>query len=485
MKPHIRIAMTATIVAGLTATTGILTLRRTRVVGAPDNGVQVPNAENVADTLIDDAERDDELRREVRRSVLLKLGAVLTLVLALVFLVAYAVALVTRPESPLSVADVFAIVYHVSHGRLSPEIALQAVLGAAAVCVTINVSLAVDANIGGRRRQIANSAWRSSLSTAAVILAMGSVVIGHAVWANINVQTDFGTALTANFFSIVALLLAITSHQQVNSVERASGVRRATKNLKDLDSWHLELTRRGLPLGANKAAHSARETKFPWRTLRAYGFRLMVLGVIATLYPGVLLAIGVAVRLSTGHGPVFSWWMLKILSLYWLYAMVAFLVVGIASFLRWTMLPPTRPRWLLDVTAHVVRWGYGLLASFLIAAEWISNGVDSGLFSFGLFFVSPAIAWWTLWSSRRRPDAAVPRFLGGPFWELIEWWIQNNRRIHQHQRDKLLRDEIDERWSPGLSSFGPRATRSGWEPGPTRTSTREARLVRSRSDPRA
>jgi hypothetical protein len=27
---------------------------------------------------------------------------------------------------------------------------------------------------------------------------------------------------------------------------------------------------------------------------------------------------------------------------------------------------------------------------------------------------------------------------------LVDWSIQNNRRIHRHQRDNLLRDEMDE-----------------------------------------
>jgi hypothetical protein len=34
--------------------------------------------------------------------------------------------------------------------------------------------------------------------------------------------------------------------------------------------------------------------------------------------------------------------------------------------------------------------------------------------------------------------------LGGHFWTLVDWWIQNNRRIHRHQRDNPSRDEMDE-----------------------------------------
>lgn len=276
-----------------------------------------------------------------------------------------------------------------------------------------------------------------------MMLAMGSVVIGHTVWANINAQTDFGTALTASFFAIVTLLLAITSYQQANSVDRASGYRRAVRNLDDLDAWHLELTRRGLPLGAAQSSLDTRDTTFPWATLRAYGIRVMLIGVVATLYLCVLMSIGVAVRLS-GHVPAFSWWMVKLLFIYWLYGMTVVLVVGVASFLRWTAPPPARARWLLEITAHVVRWGYFILATLLTAADWIANGVDAGLFSYHIFLLTPAIAWWVLWSSRRWPNARIPGFLGGHFWGLVDWSIQNNRRIHRHRRDNLLRDELDE-----------------------------------------
>jgi hypothetical protein len=107
-----------------------------------------------------------------------------------------------------------------------------------------------------------------------------------------------------------------------------------------------------------------------------------------------------------------------------------------------------RPRWLLDVTARIACWGYFLLATLLTAVDWIANGVDAGLFSLGIFLLTPAIAWWVLWSSRRRPYARIPRYLGGHFWELVDWLIQNNRRIHYNQRDNLLRDQIDEKQSP-------------------------------------
>jgi hypothetical protein len=136
--------------------------------------------------------------------------------------------------------------------------------------------------------------------------------------------------------------------------------------------------------------------------------------------------------------------MVKLLFIYWLYGMTVVLVVGVASFLRWTAPPPARTRWLLEITAHVVRWGYFTLATLLTAADWIANGVDAGLFSFGIFLLTPAIAWWVLWSSRRWPNARIPGFLGGHFWGLVDWSIQNNRRIHRHQRDNLLRDEMDE-----------------------------------------
>jgi hypothetical protein len=162
--------------------------------------------------------------------------------------------------------------------------------------------------------------------------------------------------------------------------------------------------------------------------LAGVGIRITLIAAVATVYLGVLMAIGVAVRLST-HVPAFSWWMVKLLFMPWLYGMTIVLVVGIASFLRWTVPPPARPRWLLDVTAHIVRWGYFLLATLLTAADWIANGVDAGLSSFGIFLLTPAIAWWVLWSSRRWPNAGIPRFLGGHFWELVDWSIGRSRTI--------------------------------------------------------
>lgn len=53
--------------------------------------------------------------------------------------------------------------------------------------------------------------------------------------------------------------------------------------------------------------------------------------------------------------------------------------------------------------------------TLLTAADWIANGVDAGLFSYGIFLLTPAIAWWFCGQA----DAG-------------------------HQRDNLLRDEMDE-----------------------------------------
>lgn len=455
MRPQVRMALTVAALAGTAAATSVVALRPARALGAPTGGDQIDPSTHVADKLIADAEQDDNLRRDIRRSAVSKCAWILTLFLTLAYLPVHTATFMTSWGTPPSLTAAIMTVYRAIQGSLSPETALTAVLGALAVCATINVALAVDTNAGGRRRQVASSTWRSSLGAAGVVLAVAAVVIGCTVWANVHTRADFGAASATSLFAVVTVLLASTSQQQANSVDRASGYRRAVNRLKDLDAWDRELIGRGVPLHFREWSMGTHGAKFPWRLFCAGGIRLLVIGFVATSYLGVLALIGVVVALSEHHTPEFSWWMLKVVFGYGFCAMTVVLVISSGSFHRWTAYTSTHPRWQLDVKPRLVRWGYGLLAVFMTAADWVADGVYAAVFSFGVLLVTPTIAWSILWSSRRWPRATIPRLLADPFWELIDWSIQNSRRFHQEQRDKLLRDQIDERQLPGQAPSNP------------------------------
>lgn len=137
--------------------------------------------------------------------------------------------------------------------------------------------------------------------------------------------------------------------------------------------------------------------------------------------------------------------MLKVVFGYGFCAMTVVLVISVGSFSRWTAYTSNRPRWQLDIKPRLARWGFSVLAVFITASDWVADGVYAALISFGVLIVTPTIAWSILWSSRRWPRAKVSRLLADPFWELVNWSIQKGRCLHQEQRDKLLRDEIEER----------------------------------------
>jgi hypothetical protein len=446
MEPRLRTTMTTAAVAGIIAVSGVLGSRRRGIVNSDSLKLVMQEHPTVAEDLIAAAERDDEERRRILRSVALKFAGVIVGFLTPAFLLAQIAALTTTWSSPPpALPGVIGTVYHISQGRLRPDTALSSVLGALAVCATINVSLAVKNNAAKRRDQIASSIWRCSLSAAAVILSISAVALGFAVWASAETRADTGTALATSLFAFVSVALAITSKQQPNSVDRARGYRRAVKRLKDLDAWEIELSRRGVPPHAGRIFTRATGNKFPWRTIRRCGNRLLLIGLAADAYLTLLLLIGIAVGLSRHHTPEFSWRIVVVFLGYWWVAAVIALIIGNGSLQRWASYTSAHARWQLDLKPRLIRGGYLLFAALIAAATWVTDGVVMGLYWLGLLIVVPAVTWLILWSSRRWNHAKVARWLGAPFWELVDWSIYNSRRTHMEQRDRLWRDEMDER----------------------------------------
>lgn len=119
-----------------------------------------------------------------------------------------------------------------------------------------------------------------------MVLAVAAVAIGCTVWANVNTRADFGVASATSLFAVVTVLLASTSAQQANSVDRASGYRRAVNRLKDLDTWDGELLSRDVPLRARQWSIATQEASFPWRLFCACGTRLLATVFVSSSYGG-------------------------------------------------------------------------------------------------------------------------------------------------------------------------------------------------------
>lgn len=332
-------------------------------------------------------------------------------------------------------------VYDSLAGLLPADSAVGLAGLAVGVCAAINVALAVGFAGPDLREQAEVLVARERLEQASALMAgvaVMAVVAGLPARGQDGQPSVAATVTFSTLLATVAVLLAATARRQSNAADRASRYRDVTDRLKTLDAWCnalMEPWTVPLPLGrlddSNKVA--LRRT-----AVRGCAWRLLWL--VALVWVCLALVLMWAAGTHRWRG---AWW-------HWteLFAMAGYMAVSIGIVICWLALqrwtssgPNIRAR--LSFRPKMITAGTITVVLLWVGHGWVRGGLFEALSLAAVTLLPMAICWVVLWLTRR-PGRLKKRLwvAARPFWELVDWTLQNAWITERRQRDQIEADEM-------------------------------------------
>ncbi|WP_131809648.1 hypothetical protein [Mycolicibacter sinensis] len=345
-----------------------------------------------------------------------------------------------HPGDPETMQGLLIAVYDNLAGLLPADSAVGLAGLAVGVCAAINVALAVGFPGPDLREQAEILVARERLDQASSLMAGVAVMAVLAGLPARGRQGQPSVAATVAFSALlatVAVLLAATARRQSNAADRASRYRDVTDRLKALDAWCnalMEPWTVPLPLGrlddSNKVAlHRTAVRGCAWR----------LLWLVALVWACLALVLMCTAGAHRWRG---SWWQQAgLFAIAGYMAMSIGIVIGLLALQRWTASGPNiRTR--LSLRPKMITTATGIVVLLWLEAAWVRGGVFEALVLGAMSLLPMTICWAVLWLTRTRGRFNKRLWIAArPFWELVDWTLQNAWITELRLRDQIEADE--------------------------------------------